>query len=130
MEKASKPLNAPLTAPVSALKAQRKEPVTVQQMLGPQNDLVHHVLAEPHPVFGTLVEGGNSHREVGIQFEGDEEIPNHDWRIHDKTFQVSGGRPIIAEVSLSVLCVSNITSNHLTLSKTDLNVAKNVYLGS
>ncbi|XP_076823082.1 uncharacterized protein LOC143469311 [Clavelina lepadiformis] len=98
VEKASKPLNAPLTAPASALKAQRKEPVTVQQMLGPQNDLVHHVLAEPHPVFGTLVEGGNSHREVGIQFEGDEEIPNHDWRIHDKTFQVSGGRPIIAEL--------------------------------
>jgi len=61
-----------------------------------------------HQIPGQLPEeGGDPNQEegmkivkkdVGIQCGDDPEIPNHEWRIHNKKIEVLGERPAAAEV--------------------------------
>nr|CAB3260813.1 uncharacterized protein LOC100176074 [Phallusia mammillata] len=94
-QKFSAPVSTPATAP-----SKKREPVTVQQMLGPTKALVRPGLNQPHPVLGTLIEGGRDKqmREVAVQCQPDVEVPNHEWRIHDKAFEIGGGKPTLAEI--------------------------------
>jgi len=78
----------------------KREPVTVQKMLAPTDSLVHPGPAYPHPVLGTLVDGRaiKQRQEAAVQCEAERPASNHEWRVHDKSFELAGGKPTIAEV--------------------------------
>ena len=79
----------------------RREPVTVQQMLGPTDALVCPLLSRPHPTMGTLVSRGGVRTSVGQN----DDVPNHFWRLQKDSFHVNGGRPAQLRVSNVNVCM-------------------------
>lgn len=81
-----------------APKVKRREPQTVQQMLGPKNSLVQ----PPSPVKTPY---GSQHPSSSLDFSQrfedlwvNGEQPQHSWRVHNKEFKLGGNKPPAMEV--------------------------------
>ena len=80
-------------------KPKRREPQTVQQMLGPKSSLVQPPSPSKTP-FGSQRAISNidfSQRIDDLWVNGEQ--PQHSWRIHDKKFRPGVDKPPVMEVS-------------------------------
>lgn len=85
-------------------KTKRREPQTVQQMLGPKSSLVQPPSPVKTPFAGhhptPTIEFGQRIEDLWVNGEQ----PQHTWRIHNREFKLGGEKPPVMEVSWYFPC--------------------------